>query len=73
VLRGSFDDDGRRRSVLAAEDGDTPKIVEHLWARHAEEAGQAGQGVRGMPLGLPPLPPDDITLVHTWIAQGRRR
>jgi mono/diheme cytochrome c family protein len=24
VLRGSFDDDGRRRSVLAAEDGDTP-------------------------------------------------
>jgi hypothetical protein len=73
VLRGSIGDDGRRRSVLAAEHGDTPKVVEHLWARHAEEAGQAVEGARGMPLGLPPLSPDDITLVHTWIAQGRRR
>ena len=73
VLHGSVGDDRRRRSVLAAADGDTPRIVQHLWARHAEEAGQPVDGVRGMPLGLPPLPPDDITLVHTWIAQGRRQ
>ena len=73
LLRGSVGDDGRRRSVLAPAEGDTPRIVQHLWARHAEEAGQPVPGVRGMPLGLPPLPPDDITLVHTWITQGRRR
>jgi hypothetical protein len=42
-------------------------------ARYAEEAGKPNAEVRGMPLGLPPVPLDDIKLVVTWIAQGRRR
>jgi hypothetical protein len=29
--------------------------------------------VRGMPLGLPPLEPEQIQLVESWIAQGRPR
>jgi hypothetical protein len=48
-----------------------PRIVAHLWARHAEVAGTPVEGVTGMPLGLPPLPPEDIQLIETWIARGR--
>ena len=40
-------------------------------ARHAEEAGRPDPAVRGMPLGLPPIPLEDIQLVESWIAQGR--
>jgi hypothetical protein len=40
-------------------------------ARYGEEAGTPNPNVRGMPLGLPPLPLEDIQLVETWIAQGR--
>jgi hypothetical protein len=29
------------------------------------------EGVTGMPLGLPPLPPQDIALIEAWIDQGR--
>ncbi|MEM6290532.1 MAG: cytochrome c [Myxococcota bacterium] len=68
---GSLDDNGKRRSVFKPI-GDKPKIVAHLMARHAEVAGQPVEGVRGMPLGLPPLPLEDIGLLNTWIAQGRR-
>jgi hypothetical protein len=27
--------------------------------------------IRGMPLGRPPIPLEDIQLVETWIAEGR--
>lgn len=74
VLSGSLDDNGKRRSVFkAVDDDDTPRIVAHLWARHSEVAGQPVEGVRGMPLGLPPLPAEDIQLLETWIAQGRKK
>ena len=49
-----------------------PKVVEVLLARHAEVAGRPVPGVLGMPLGLPPLSPQKIQLVDTWIAQGRK-
>lgn len=69
---GSLDDDGKRRSVFKPVDGQ-PRIVAHLLARHAEVAGRPVEGVRGMPLGLPPIPMDDIVLLKTWIEQGRKR
>lgn len=69
---GSLDDDGKRRSVFK-DVGGQPRIVAHLLARHAEVAGQPVDGVRGMPLGLPPIPMDDIVLLKTWIEQGRKK
>lgn len=73
IHAGSLGDDGERRSLFEPTDDGTPRLVAHLWARHAEAAGQPVDGVRGMPLGLPPLPLEDIQLVETWIAQGSRR
>ena len=40
-------------------------------ARHREVEGEPIDGVTGMPLGLPPVPLEDIQLVESWIAQGR--
>ncbi len=73
IRSGSLDDDGKRRSVLAAMPDGTPKIVAHLFARHVEAAGGSVDGVRGMPLALPPLPLEDIQLIETWIVQGKKR
>jgi cytochrome c2 len=69
---GSIGDDGKRRSVFKPVEG-KPRIVAHLLARHAEVAGRPVEGVRGMPLGLPPIPMKDIVLLNTWIEQGRKR
>ncbi|HEV8322486.1 MAG TPA: cytochrome C oxidase Cbb3, partial [Myxococcota bacterium] len=71
VFSGAFGDDGRRRSVLAPLAEGTPRLIAHLLARWSEESGSPVPGVRGMPLALPPLPPADIQLVVSWIAQGR--
>jgi hypothetical protein len=38
-----------------------------------EERGQRHALVRGMPLGLPALTPEQVQLVESWIAQGRPR
>ncbi|HWB76339.1 MAG TPA: cytochrome c [Nannocystaceae bacterium] len=73
LMSGSLDDAAQRRSLFAALPDGTPRIVAHLWARHAEVAGKPVDGVRGMPLALPPLPAEDIQLLETWIAQGRKR
>lgn len=65
---------GRRASVFAAgPDGTTPLIVAAMLARHAEIAGRPDPRVRGMPLGLPPIPLEDIQKVATWISLGRPR
>jgi cytochrome c2 len=73
IMAGSVGDDGQRRSVLEPLDDGTPRLVAHLWARHAEDAGQPRDKVRGMPLGLPPVALEDIQLIETWIAQGAKR
>ncbi len=74
VASGMVDDSGQRRSVFTPlTPGGPPYIIEALMARHAEEAGQPVPGIRGMPLGLAPLPLEDIQLLETWIAQGRPR
>ncbi|MBT8491589.1 MAG: cytochrome c [Deltaproteobacteria bacterium] len=71
VASGSVGPDGQRRSVFTPIANGTPRLVAHLLARHREEAGTPVPGIRGMPLGLPALPPEDIQLVESWIAQGR--
>ncbi|HEY5924121.1 MAG TPA: hypothetical protein VIV11_20715 [Kofleriaceae bacterium] len=73
ISAGSLDDAGERRSVFAKLADGTPRIVAHLYARYVEDAGSVVDGVRGMPLGLPPMSLEAIQLVETWIAQGRPR
>ena len=71
ALSGMIDDHGERQSVFQPLKNGTPRIVGALIARHAEEAGKPDPEVRGMPLGFPPLPLEDIQLFETWVAQGR--
>jgi len=73
VASGLLDDRGDRHSVFDKLEDGTPRLVAALLARQAEEAGKASGEVRGMPLGLPSVSPEDIQLVDTWIAQGRPR
>jgi mono/diheme cytochrome c family protein len=58
--------------VLGRDDSGTPYLITALMARHVEVAGGEVPGVLGMPLGLPPVSPEDIQLVETWIAQGAK-
>jgi cytochrome c5 len=73
VAAGSLDNQGERRSVFSTTSDGTPLLVRALLARQAEEAGRPDPEVRGMPLGLPALTPEEIQLVETWIAQGHPR
>ncbi len=68
---GYLDADGKRHSLFEKMPDGTPHIVAALWARHREIAGHPDPNVRGMPLGLPPLPPEQIQLIATWVAEGR--
>jgi cytochrome c5 len=71
VLAGYVDESGKRKSLFTSGANGENHLVEALLARHAEEAGAPVPGVRGMPLGLPALPAEEIQLVESWIAQGR--
>jgi hypothetical protein len=70
---GYLADDGETHSVFEAMPDGTPRIVAAVWARHREYAGEPSAAVRGMPLGLPPLPPEEIQILESWVAQGRPR
>jgi cytochrome c2 len=72
TFAGFLDDTGKRTSVFAPGKDGTPRIVAAMIARQREEAGEE-PAIRGMPLGLPALPAQDVQLVETWIAQGRAR
>lgn len=73
ISGGYVGDDGQRASLFArAPAGEAPLLVAAMLARTEELEGLAGP-VRGMPLGLPPLEPEQIQLVESWIAQGRPR
>ena len=71
-MRGARGKDALTRSVLAStpENPEVPLLVQHLLARRNEVAGEAPQATLGMPLGLPPLPDEEIGLVWAWINQG---
>jgi mono/diheme cytochrome c family protein len=73
IASGALDDHGERRSIFAAMSGGTPRLLRALLARQSEEANRPDPEVRGMPLGLPSLSPEDIQLVETWIAQQHAR
>lgn len=68
---GAIGEDGRRRSLYQPMPDGTPRLVAVLLARHVEVRGGVVEGLRGMPLGMPPLPLEDIALVDAWIRQGR--
>ena len=71
VLAGSLDDQGERRSIFVPQADGSSILLRALLARQRELAGEIVPGVRGMPLGLPALSPEQIQLVESWIAQGR--
>ncbi len=71
IASGFLGADGERHSVFEKLEDGTPRIVAAMFVRHAEDRGTFSKEVRGMPLGLPPLPLEDIQLVETWVAQGR--
>ncbi len=73
VQSGRLNEDGERESIFIKMKDGTPRFIAGLWARHSELAGKPNPDIRGMPLGLPPLPAEDIQLVETWVAQGRPR
>lgn len=73
IAAGDLDDKGERASIFTRGADGLPRIVEALLARHDEEGGAETGRVRGMPLGYAPLPPEDIQLVESWVAQGRPR
>jgi hypothetical protein len=73
ISSGYLDEQGERVSVFAARADGTPRLIAALLARQAEEVGSPVPGVRGMPLGLPALTPEQIQLVESWVAQGRPR
>jgi mono/diheme cytochrome c family protein len=71
--RGELDEHGRRTSLFAPLADGTPRLIALLLARRAEEAGRPVPGLRGMPLALPSLDPEELQLVESWVAQGRPR
>ncbi|MBX3126495.1 MAG: c-type cytochrome [Polyangiaceae bacterium] len=73
VASGYVGADGERHSVFLPLADGTPRLVAALYARHDEQAGKPRPDVRGMPLGMPALPIEDIQLVESWVAQGRPR
>ena len=73
TMAGYKDDEGERHSVFMKTADGTPRIVESLLARYREENGDPTGEVRGMPLGFPPVPMEDIALLATWISQGRKK
>ena len=71
IAAGYIDVRGQRRSLFEPLADGTPRLVAAVLARHDEENGVPRADVRGMPLGLPALAPEQIQLVESWVAQGR--
>ncbi|MBZ4329339.1 c-type cytochrome [Corallococcus sp. AS-1-12] len=69
ILRG-VQRDGRFRGLPDRLEDGTPRLVAALLARQGELDGHFQPGVLGMPLGLPPIPEEEIDLIFTWIEQG---
>jgi cytochrome c2 len=72
TFAGWVDEKGERTSLFAPSKDGSSYLVASLVARQHEEAGELPE-LRGMPLGMPALAPDELQLVETWIAQGRKR
>jgi mono/diheme cytochrome c family protein len=77
IQRGAVDAWGTRRSILTAPAGREPPLVARLRLRYGEHVRErsgpwavASGKEPGMPLGLPPLTPEQFQLVRSWVAQG---
>lgn len=70
IAGGYLDDDGEMASAFRRSSDGVPMLVAVMLARQQEEAGKRPK-LRGMPLGLPAMTPEEVQLVETWIAQGR--
>lgn len=73
INSGYKDDEGQRRSIFEKTADGTPRLLAAVLARQLEEHGQVDPEVRGMPLGLPSLSPEQVQLLESWIVQGRPR
>jgi mono/diheme cytochrome c family protein len=73
IAAGYLDARGEAASLFSPAPGsDEPVLLAVLLTRQDEERGQLTT-LRGMPLGLPALSPQEIQLVESWIAQGHPR
>jgi cytochrome c2 len=76
ILRGYVAADGSRASLLDHDAALDPlggsRLVAALVSRFEETAGRPTTRVRGMPMGLPPLSPEQIQLVESWVTQGAK-
>jgi cytochrome c2 len=76
IQRGYVAADGSHASLFdhdaALDSLGGSRLVAALVARFEETAGRPTAKVRGMPMGLPPLSPEQIQLVETWVAQGAK-
>lgn len=85
VRAGTQLPDGTRRSVLEPDASGVPPLLARLLRRHEEAARDITAPRRdplaptererptepvGMPLGLPPVPVEDLRVIATWIAAG---
>lgn len=61
--------DASRAELLAPDESGEPLLVAALLRRHAEVRGVL-DARRGMPLALPPISPETLQLVESWVAQG---
>ena len=70
LKRGVLDPkSGQRRSIITAAKGEYPLLIKVLLTRHREMVGDYDKERIGMPLGLAPVPFDDIQLLYTWCLQ----
>ncbi len=85
VRAGTQLPDGTRRSVIEPDESGVPPLLARLLRRHEEAARDVTAPRRdpltpiarerpsdpvGMPLGLPPMPLDDLRTIAAWLAQG---
>lgn len=89
VMNGALGPDGEYRSIFRPSASGEPVLIEVMKKRHEENrsdfvrpgedarpsplVGPPDDSVRGMPLGLPALPLEDIALVEAWIRAGKPR
>lgn len=71
IQSGGVNAAGERVSLFEKTREGLPRLVAALVARAREDRGVVSDEVRGMPLGLPPLTPEQVQLVESWVDQGR--
>lgn len=71
IQSGGVDATGQRVSLFSKTREGLPLLVASLIQRAREDQGLVSDEVRGMPLGLPAVSPEQVQLVESWVEQGR--